>query len=123
MLKAGHALTPSVLVMIVFTIAMLACGQVLFKLASSTLSFSRPASFFSWSLFLALSIYGFATLLWLAVLARIPLSTAFPFYGLTFLLVPLLSLWLLKEPVRPQVWYGGLIIMAGVIVSSYQPQN
>lgn len=122
MLKTGNGLTPSVVVMIVFTIAMLACGQVLFKLASSTLSFTRPASLVSWTLFLALSIYGLATLLWLAVLAKVPLSTAFPFYGLTFLLVPTLSFWLLKEPVRPQIWYGGVIIMVGVIVSSCHPR-
>ncbi|WP_232099120.1 hypothetical protein [Xanthomonas euroxanthea] len=66
--------------MILLAIAVLACGQVLFQQASGQLSFSRPASLISWTLF-CLSAYGIATLLWLAALSRVPLSAAFPFYG------------------------------------------
>ncbi len=105
--------------MILLTLAMLACGQVLFKQASAHLSFSRPASFFSGTLILALFVYGAATLLWLAVLARVPLSAAFPFYGLTFLLVPAFAWWLLNEPIKPQVWFGAVVILIGVVISSW----
>ncbi|WP_340570048.1 EamA family transporter [Stenotrophomonas sp. G106K1] len=105
--------------MILVTLAMLACGQVLFKQASAHLSFARPASFLSGTFIIALFIYGAATLLWLAVLARVPLSLAFPFYGLSFLLVPAFALLLLHEPIRPQTWMGGAVILVGVVISSW----
>lgn len=118
MSRSYTSLTPTTIGMILVTLAMLACGQVLFKLVSAQLSFSRPSSFFSGALLLALTVYGAATLLWLAVLARVPLSLAFPFYGLSFLLVPAFAWWLLHEPIRPQTWLGGAVILVGVVISS-----
>ncbi len=117
--RPDAALTPTVVVMILITLVMLACGQVLFKQASAQLSFARPITFLSGTLILALFIYGAATVLWLAVLARAPLSLAFPFYGLSFLLVPAFAWWLLHEPIRPQTWIGGGVIMLGVMISSW----
>ncbi|MGH8037793.1 MAG: EamA family transporter [Stenotrophomonas sp.] len=117
--RSDASLTPAAIGMILVTLAMLACGQVLFKLVSAQLSFSRPASFLSGTLLVALAMYGAATLLWLAVLARVPLSVAFPFYGLTFLLVPTFAWWLLHEPIRPQTWLGGAVILVGVVISSW----
>ncbi|MFG6087471.1 EamA family transporter [Stenotrophomonas sp.] len=119
MTRPDSALTPTVVAMILLTLAMLACGQVLFKLASAQLSFARPASFLSSTLVLAMVVYGAATILWLAVLARVPLSLAFPFYGLSFLLVPAFAWWLLHEPIRPQTWIGGVVILAGVVIASW----
>jgi len=121
--RSDAALTPTVIAMILVTLAMLACGQVLFKQASAQLSFVRPASFLSGTLIIALFIYGAATLLWLAVLARVPLSLAFPFYGLSFLLVPTFAWWLLHEPIRPQTWIGGAVILLGVVISSWGPRQ
>ena len=109
--RSDATLTPTVIVMILVTLAMLACGQVLFKQASTQVSFARPASFLSATLIIALFVYGAATLLWLAVLSRVPLSLAFPFYGLSFLLVPAFAWWLLHEPIRPQTWVGGGVIL------------
>lgn len=117
--RSDAGLTPTVIAMILVTLAMLACGQVLFKQASAQLSFARPASFLSGTLILALFVYGAATLLWLAVLARVPLSLAFPFYGLSFLLIPAFAWWLLHEPIRPQTWIGGAVILVGVVISSW----
>lgn len=117
--RSDAALTPAVIAMVLVTLTMLACGQVLFKLASAQLSFSRPASLLSGTLVVALVVYGAATVLWLAVLARAPLSIVFPFYGLSFLLVPAFAWWLLHEPIRPQTLIGGAVILLGVIISSW----
>lgn len=114
--SAGLTLTTTA--MILGTIAMLAAGQVLFKYAATTLDFGNLRSFFSLSLIAILAIYAFATLAWLAVLARVPLSTAFPFYGLGFILVPLLSVLILGEKFRYSTMVGGITIMIGVIVST-----
>lgn len=119
MSRPEASLTPATLGLILVTLSMLACGQVLFKLVSAQVSLSRPASFLSGTLLLALCVYGAATLMWLAVLARVPLAVAFPFYGLTFVLVPIFAWWLLHEPVRPQTWLGGVVILVGVVISSW----
>ena len=119
MSRSAAVLTPTVVGMILLTLAMLACGQVLFKQVAPQLSFARPLSFLSGTLVLALVVYGAATLLWLAVLARVPLSAAFPFYGLSFLLVPAFAWWLLSEPIRPQTWIGAVVILIGVVISSW----
>ncbi len=117
--RSDAALTPTVIAMILVTLAMLSGGQVLFKMASAQLSFQRPVSFLSGTLLVALLVYGAATVLWLAVLARVPLSVAFPFYGLSFLLVPTFAWWLLHEPIRPQTWIGGAVILVGVVIASW----
>ena len=106
------------LLLIISTVAMLALGQVLFKYASEGVVLSQPLTLLSFPLVAALAVYGVATVAWLAVLARVPLSLAFPFYGLAFLLVPLFAWALLREPLRPQVFIGGLVILIGVAITS-----
>lgn len=118
MLKIPAVMSPGVMGLILSTIIMLAAGQVLFKQAAAGLSLAKPSTLVSWPLIAALALYGIATLTWLMVLARVRLSVAYPFYGLTFLLVPVLAWLLLKEPLRPQVVLGGVIIMIGVAISS-----
>ena len=107
--------------MIVATIALLGIGQVLFKYAATSIDFGDPRSFLSFPLAAALLVYGVATVAWLAVLARVPLSIAFPFYGLAFLLVPLLSVLILGERFRWSTVIGGMVIILGIIISSRQP--
>lgn len=104
--------------MIVGTIAMLAAGQVLFKYAATSLDFSDPRTFVSLPLLSALGVYTVATFAWLAVLTRVPLSVAFPFYGLGFILVPLLSVLILGEKLRISSLLGGGIILVGIVVAS-----
>lgn len=109
---------PLTFALIIGTILLLAIGQVLFKFAANDIDLNHPRTLLSFWLVSALVIYGIATAAWLLVLSRIPLSLAFPFYGLIFLIVPILAWVMLKEPIKPQVMLGGLIILAGVIVSS-----
>lgn len=111
-------LTPANLLLLLATILLLSLGQVLFKSASAQLVLQQPATWWSWSLLGALLLYGVATVLWLLVLSRVPLSVAFPFYGLAFLLVPLLAAWLLHEPLRWSVWVGGALILCGITVAA-----
>lgn len=102
------------------TLLLLASGQVLFKLASGVVDFSRPVTLLSPLFIAALAVYAVATLAWMIVLSRLPLSVAFPFYGLIFLLVPVLARLFLGEPLRPQVLIGGAVILLGVAISSYR---
>lgn len=112
-------LTPINLLLILSTIALLSLGQVLFKSASSQLVVQQPMSWLSLPLLAALSVYAVATVLWLVVLSRVPLSFAFPFYGLAFLLVPLLAALLLGEVLRWQVLVGGAVILCGIAITAW----
>lgn len=104
--------------LVIGTIVLLSAGQVLFKFAASGLNISRPMSLLSIPLLAALAIYGIATLAWLFVLSKVPLSVAYPYYGLGFLVVPLLSWLILNEPLRPSVLIGGIVIAIGVVITS-----
>ena len=78
----------------VFFYVLIASGQLLFKKVAETSdilsSFSGIlgllTNFWFW---VALVIYGIATLLWIYILQKIALSQAYPFVALGFIFVPL----------------------------------
>ena len=56
---------------------------------------------------------------WLFTVSRLPLGLAFPIYqGLTFLLVVMASMIILKEPLTSFKFIGILMILGGVIVGT-----
>ena len=59
-----------------------------------------------------------AALLWMAAMTKFDLSYAYPFVGLTFVLVFLFSAILFKEPVTVYKIIGMLLIVMGVYISS-----
>lgn len=61
---------------------------------------------------------GLSAISWLFVLKRVPLNFAYPFMALTFILIPLLSKFVLNESVPVSRWVGGIIIIIGVALSS-----
>lgn len=63
-----------------------------------------------------LMLYGAATITWMLVLSRVELSLAYPFVGVSFVLVLLLSwLWLGEVPGLPQI-LGSLMVITGVLL-------
>lgn len=65
---------------------------------------------------LGLALYAAGALAWIAVLARIELSVAYPFLALNFVLVALSSQFLLGEYIPTLRWLGVLIICSGILV-------
>lgn len=116
MITSSDRLDMPTLLLLLGTILLLAAGQILFKFAAAGVQFENPRTLLSLPLLAALALYGVATLMWLLVLTRLPLSFAFPFYGLTFLLVPILAAVFLGETLRIQTLVGGLVIMVGVVI-------
>ena len=47
----------------------------------------------------ALALYGTMTAIWIVLLQRVALSHAYPFFALTFVLVPILSTVFLSESI------------------------
>lgn len=59
-----------------------------------------------------------ASLAWMVAMTKFELSHAYPFMSLNFVVVLLLSGWLLSEPVTLQKTLGILLICAGTIVAA-----
>lgn len=62
--------------------------------------------------------YVLSAAIWLVVLSAVDLSFAYPFIGFTYVLVLILSKFVLKEDVNPIRWIGAAVITAGVILIS-----
>ena len=60
--------------------------------------------------------YALSTLLYLAVLARLELSLAYPTVSLGYVLVIIMSRLVFKEPVPPARWFAAGIICCGVVL-------
>ena len=59
-----------------------------------------------------------ASLAWMAAMTKFELNHAYPFMSLNFVLVLLLSAWLLSEPVTLQKTLGIALIVLGTVVGA-----
>ena len=92
-------------------------GQLLFKLSAERLADRSIFYLLLSPLFMmAILVYGAATFGWISVLRRLPLSQAYPFAALTFVLVPALSHFVLREEVNSTYWLGLGLVIAGLVV-------
>ena len=113
----------NVIIIILSGILCASLGQVFWKLgmnavgAIDNFSISGIVSMFLNPLvFLGLLMYGLSTIFWLIALSQKDLSYVYPFVALTFIIVLLLSKFLLHENVGIYRIVGTLIIIAGLII-------
>lgn len=122
-------MSPVSLGFLLFAVASAATGQLLLKhgmqLASKraehggSLIVSTVTS--PWVL-IGLTIFAISAVSWLATLARIPLSVAYPFNALGYLGILTASALILHEKTSPWTWFGTLLVVTGlVIVVTTQP--
>ena len=108
--------------LVTFAISM-ATGQVLFKLGATRVPAAENlegwiALIFQPIVITALALYGAATFLWLWLLQKIPLTTAYPFAALAFVLVPLGGVLFFNESVNLKYIGGVTLILGGVVLTS-----
>ena len=103
--------------------ASLAGGQLLFKQAAGDVQ-SRFAT--SWIeaalspwLLAALVLYAASTVLWLYILAHVPLSRAYPFVLLGAAMVPLLARFALGEPLPSLYLVGVAVVIGGLAIIQF----
>ncbi|OXS54095.1 hypothetical protein B1A99_28100 [Cohnella sp. CIP 111063] len=106
--------------LLLLNIALLVVGQIMWKIGLDRLGGLHPHNALQvaaspWILSGVL-LYGLATLLWLAVLSRLPLSAAYPLQSLAYVFALLLAWLLLGEAIPPNRWIGAGIIVAGAFV-------
>jgi len=87
-------------------------GQVLFKVGLRNGFLWQ--SLLSLPILLGFASYGASSLLWLYVLARLPLGLAYPFLSINFILILLASHFLLREPLTLGQILGTALIVGGV---------
>jgi drug/metabolite transporter (DMT)-like permease len=108
-----------------FPVAM-AAGQILFKRAASQIS---PGAGVSWlievarlpMMWLAVALYAAATLFWVRILMTVPLSRAYPFAALAFVLVPAAGYLFFHEPITIRYALGTAFIVIGVAIAAGTP--
>jgi drug/metabolite transporter (DMT)-like permease len=67
-------------------------------------------------LWVGLFLFGVSAMFWLVVLTRLPLSVAYPFVGLTYIIVVFWSRYVLGETVPPLRWLGVGFVALGIAV-------
>lgn len=126
--KKSLSLTNSVL-LILLSISIAVGGQLLLKTGidrigiSDFSSMKAVANLFSGVIkspliLTGLFLYFISAAIWLIVLSTVDLSFAYPFIGFTYVMVLVLSKFILKEDVNPIRWIGAFIITVGVVVIS-----
>jgi undecaprenyl phosphate-alpha-L-ara4N flippase subunit ArnE len=108
-------------VVLTLFVGMLSLGQILFKLSALRNSSGGMGKFLtglmsSGSFYLALVTYGAATLLWIWVLREVPLSKAYPFTILSFIITPLLSVYFFDEVLSIRYFIGGIGLLVSLVV-------
>jgi drug/metabolite transporter (DMT)-like permease len=105
-------------VMALLCVALIAAGQILFKLTANSINVAGTVldraviSIASASLI----IYGIATLAWVYLLQTAPLSRAYPYMALSFVIVGLVSWLYFQEPMSGFYAAGLTLIVLGIIM-------
>lgn len=100
---------------------LLSAGQILFKQVALSVpkltGGSGIVAMFQAPLFwLALLLYGIATALWIYMLQLVPLSRAYPFATIGFVLVPAAGILLFHERVSPLYLVGSALVIGGILL-------
>ncbi len=113
--------TPRILLELLSFPVAIAAGQILFKRAAAQIDTGAP-----WMLELArlpamwaaVALYAVSTLLWVRILTTVPLSRAYPFVALAFVLVPAAGYLFFQEPITLRYALGTALIIVGVVVAA-----
>jgi len=115
------------IIQLVLFACLMSLGQILFKKTALSISYLNNqeaeglidgilrAITIPW-LYFALIVYGLATVFWLYLLQRIPLSLAYPFSALAMIIVPIVAYFLFKESLTFSYWIGMILILLGICI-------
>lgn len=103
---------------------LMATGQILFKITAGKIPLGLSADTLSAivrvpQFWIAMFLYGSATILWILILQKVPLSRAYMVMALAFVLVPGVAAVFFGEHLSWRFMAGAAMIMAGVVLTSY----
>ncbi|HRO58629.1 MAG TPA: SMR family transporter [Burkholderiaceae bacterium] len=119
-------MSPRSLLIILASVTLTALAQLALKLSSARhagevaggggLLRSLVEQFMNPWTIAGLLAYGLSFVLWLLALRDVPLTIAYPFMGLTLVLVAIFGVALLGETLGPARLFGMLLICAGLVL-------
>jgi len=110
--------------LLLFAVATAATGQVMLKhgmqIATARAhdsggSLALRAATSPWVL-LGLVVFGVSAIAWLAALSKVPLSVAYPFNALGYLVILIASILVLHERANVMTWVGSLLVVSGLLI-------
>jgi drug/metabolite transporter (DMT)-like permease len=111
-------------IVLFFNILLLVSGQLLWKTGMNKLDASKGDTWVSllWSphIWSGLFLYGIATVMWLYVLKKLPLSLAYPLQSLAYVIALVAAVFIFHESVPAQRWIGAGIILIGIVVLAWK---
>ena len=117
-------LTIASVALLLFAVVSAATGQVMLKhgmqeatakVAHSGGSLALRAATSPWVL-LGLVVFGVSAVAWLTALSRVPLSVAYPFNALGYLVTLTASILVLHERANVLTWVGSLLVVSGLLI-------
>jgi drug/metabolite transporter (DMT)-like permease len=123
-LASERRVTAANIALVLLSVLMAAVGQLLLRhgMQGAQLGVDRghgsliTNALHAKSLYAGLGIFGLSALLWMLALAKVPLSYAYPFNGIGFVLILLVSRFRLHEHVSVARWVGAAIVFAGIVL-------
>lgn len=112
------------LLLLLFAVFSSAAGQIMLKHGMRSAaaaaehgggSLVMRAAATPWVLF-GLLVFAVSAVAWMSTLAQVPLSVAYPFNALGYLLIVLAGSTLLNERTSIWTWGGSLMVVAGLIM-------
>src|ERR1700676_5095557 len=122
--EGKHLLTIGSLALVLFSVIAASSGQLLLKhgmqlvtarTRSSGGSLAVAAATSPWVL-LGLAVFAISAVVWLKVLTQVPLSLAYPFNALGYLVILTASVVVLHERANVFTWAGSLLVVTGLII-------
>lgn len=112
------------LALVLFAVGVAACAQLMLKhgmqlatakahATSGSLVFAAATS--GWVIG-GLAIFAVSAAAWLAVLSRVPLSIAYPFNALGYLVILGTSVFVLHERATLLTWAGSVLVATGIVM-------
>lgn len=111
-------------VLLLINITLLVAGQTVWKIGLAKLGGLQAGNWLTVLLspyiLAGIAMYGLATVLWLAVLSRLPLSIAYPLQSTAYVVGIIVAAIVFREAVPPHRWIGVAVVIAGIVIISWK---
>lgn len=93
-----------------------ATGQILFKISSGEINFSRPVTLINPKLIIGVILYTLASAIFIYILKFGNVSILYPIVALSYVWVAIMASLILHEPFPAAKWAGIAMILGGVFL-------